>query len=758
MKYPELSPLRNAARTLSLVVLSLLSVFSTAVSGRAAELIDQTLCDINVLYLFSNPEEVDWSTVYYLNDAHGCRVDLVTVGTGGEFAYSRDIVPDRGIALHRFLVDPESRTVAGSSITDSVLAVLFRHHRPDIVLFGDDEFEGPLAALSSAIRNLQPNPSSVYGIKRIFRRMPNTAPADTSKSYVTLNRQELFNRFQDRMKLEMPILYPWLQIDQFGDAGQIRYEMVLDRVSSPAPVPDFLSHMPTNRLVPLFDTSLVAGPLKNSFQNRTKNFLSLFALARREVGSQRIGNMIGGFKELATLWQQVQSENLLTGYTDLQSYVNDLVDRAQAAVLHEIGMAWDGDIILRDSPHGPKLKFRAALSVNGPSPLEMSFIRFKPYWDTADVVLDDRSIRIEPHQSFVREYLVDIEPQHLEARMPESLVFAADVVYGDIPLTVTSAIPIWESPELRIDFEPDFFFVKPQARVDVDRVVSSMNWKAVIYKPMYYHGTVHLNLSTPRGVFAGAYRQDWQLEKERTTETIRIPFSVSNLFELGIHQQTISLSLDGKVVASDTGRIRIASCDVADTINIGLMPDTTGVLEDILRMAETAYWPLTDRALQTGDLEAYDVILVGPGALRRYPSFRDVSGRIEEFVRYGGSLVILGQPRGWPEGSLPVAFTPTTETRRSAELLNRIPDARVLNNPYTISDANLLGWMEKPVEVSAAVVSPAEKVYVTPSGATLLSVTRLGEGQIIFCGLPLVEQISQLNIEAIHLLANLLNY
>jgi hypothetical protein len=37
-------------------------------------------------------------------------------------------------------------------------------------------------------------------------------------------------------------------------------------------------------------------------------------------------------------------------------------------------------------------------------------------------------------------------------------------------------------------------------------------------------------------------------------------------------------------------------------------------------------------------------------------------------------------------------------------------------------------------------------------------VTRIGEGQVIYCGLPLVEMISELNIEAIHLLANLLNY
>jgi hypothetical protein len=58
----------------------------------------------------------------------------------------------------------------------------------------------------------------------------------------------------------------------------------------------------------------------------------------------------------------------------------------------------------------------------------------------------------------------------------------------------------------------------------------------------------------------------------------------------------------------------------------------------------------------------------------------------------------------------------------------------------------------------SAVMSPAENIYVTPSGAALLSVSRLGDGQVIYCGLPLLEMVAELNIEAIHLLANVLNY
>ena len=750
----------RGARTLlcAMVIVFMAIVFLLPALSSAASLIDRALCDVEVLYLFEDPQQVDWPTLYYLNDKHGCDITLLTVGEGREFEHHFDEIPERGITLHRFLIDSDAPTTAGASISDSILAVLFRQRRPDVVVFGDREFDNPLANVASAIRSLPDDPSSVYHIRRIYRLASLDTPADSASRFVTVNRRELFTRYRDRMELEVPVLYSWLDVSRFSDARQVRYEVLVDRVLTRAPSPDFLSNMATNRLVPLFDTAFSDGALKNAFLNRTRNYLSLYSLARRTIGSQRIGNLIGGFKELATLWQQVRSESLLEGYTDLKPYMSALVESAQHAVLKEIGMQWDGEIILRDSPHGPKLKFRAALSVNGPTPLELSFVKFLPYWDSTEVVLDDRSLKITPHQSFVREYLVDIEREHLEAQMPESLVFVADIVYGDIPLTVTSALPIWEAPDLKISFEPDFCFVKPQEQIEVDKVVSSLNWKAVITKPLYYHGTARLNLQTPRGVFAGAYRQDWQLEKDRTTETVRISFSVSNLFELGVHEQTISLSVGGKQVAADTGRIRIASCEIDDRTTIALMPDTTGLLEEILRMAEASYWPLTDRALQTGDLEAYDVILIGPGAVRNYPSFRDVSGRIEDYVRYGGSLVILGQPRDWPEGVLPVSFVPGHETRRSADLLNRIPGAKILSRPYVISESNLLSWMEKPTDITAAVISPTEKVLVTPSGAALLSVSRVGQGQVIFCGIPLVELISELNIEAIHLLANLLNY
>jgi len=728
-----------------------LLVFAGAVNG--STLIDQTLTDLQVLYVFEDPQTIDWPTLYYLSETSACRIDLLTVSSGRGFLYQTQEIPDRAIFMHQFAVNPDD-----PALLDSVLAVLCRVRPPDIAIIAATEPASAVSKLAEKLQSLSPPAGSIYGLRKVYREQRDGSDTTTSGRIVTIGRREMSERYHDRMALEIPVLYPWFRVETLRDVRLMRYQLIWAQGPAGQADPDFLSGLEPLRLMPLFDTLLVDGAVKESFINRARLFIMFFDISRRTVGAKRVDNAIAGYKALLALKDQVQSEPSLSGLPDFKPYLDNLATRAQKAVLDEIGMDWQGEIALRDSPHGPKLKFRASLSVNGPQTVELAYVRFRPYWDSTEILLDSISRKVPPHQSFVREYLVDIDRTRLEATMPESLVFAAEIVYGSVPMTVTSSVPLWERPDLKIEFHPDFFFVPPTAQVEVDKIVSAMNWKAIITKPRYYHGTVTLNLETPRGVFAGAYKQSWQLDRDRVTETVRIPFSVSNLLDMGVQNQSITLAVDGRVVAADTGILRIASCKLDDKVTIGLMPDTTGLLEDILRMAGANYRPLTDRTLQTGDLEAYTVILIGSGALRDYPSFQLITGRLEDYLRNGGSLVLLGQPSDWPQGALPVAFTPSIENVTAVELLNRLPQADLISRPYAISDDNLLSWMQMRRRVSAAEISPAEKVHVTPTGATLLSVTKLGEGQVIFCGFPLVEMVSELNVEAIHLLANILNY
>ena len=103
-------------------------------------------------------------------------------------------------------------------------------------------------------------------------------------------------------------------------------------------------------------------------------------------------------------------------------------------------------------------------------------------------------------------------------------------------------------------------------------------------------------------------------------------------------------------------------------------------------------------------------------------------------------------------------MVPDAEEISGTDAIVRLQDARLLSQPYKIDQAQLLADFGAHRPVDAADVAPAERVLVTASGGTLLSVSRIGDGQIIFCGMPLLEMASELKLDAIHLLANLLNY
>jgi len=733
------------------LLLAVLMIPATPVA--AADPAAYVMSDVRVLYLADDAASIDWPTIYYLNNEYGCRIDIVWLQAREQYRATRMAHPDKGLYFHYFYLPPgEERYL------DSVAADLFADRHPDIALLSAPTGEALYAAFRNRILAMEPSSTRRFNILKIYQQADKRTPALDSTGAVVLNGREMAARCADRMRSEIPLLlntgYRWNE----SHSPLVRYDLLKNQIADAPPGIDFLTGIPHNRLVNTIDDLLPRGPKKLTLIRQAREFQSSLQAAGRFADRERVEALVRGYRALYDLVTATDNDPLFDSQTDLRFYTGDLLARTERLALAEAGVRWDGRVILRDSPHGSRLKFRAALSADGPRQVELRTVQFRPYWDSVAVVLDSTTRVITPHQSFIREYLVDIDRGRLSAQQPESLVFTADIAYGSLPMTVRNTLAVWQADDLSVRFEPDFYFVPPVANLDIDRVVSPMNLRVLVSKPLDFEGTVQLNLQTPRGLFAGAYQQEMTLERGKTAETVRIPFSISKLFELGLQRQTISIVRDGQILSADTAVVRIASCRIDDKTTVAFLPDTTGLLEDILNMTEAAFRPLTDRGLVTANLDAYDVIVVGSGAFRQYPSFRDMKDRLETFLRHGGSLVLLGQPEDWPEGVLPVSFVPGIELVDGTEITNRIPQANVLSRPYKIVEANLMSSFFKRRDVAAAAMAPTERVLVTPSNASLLAISRIGDGQIIYCGLPLLEMIARLDIDAIHLFANILNY
>ena len=726
------------------------TVWLTASTGNAQDNDPSriALSDLRILYLYDDPQSIDWPSLYYLNDWYGARIDLVTVKAGDTFIPRQASLEDAQIYAHSFiLADSGARF-------DLVLHSLSEYRYPDIILIGDVNSNKLAQSLSVYLTRLSNDSAKLFNVVKVFRAVDSLGRSIG----VSVNGRELADRYRDRMQQDIPKLYPQFDLTRIGTQPMLHYELLANRLDEASARGDFLSGLGNNRLGSIIDKRLPDGAIKDALSKRVKTYFSMISLSTGAYGKKRAEHLLTGLQELRTLQQQARAEARLNETPGFAMYLDEQVGKLQRLALDEIGLKWEGRIIVRESPDGPRVKFVATLASDGPTEIELNEVRFEPYWDTTKVILDGEPKRIQPHQTFVREYLVEIDRQRLEAQQPESLLFSASLAYGRMPFNVVSSVPIWQAPDLSVAFVPEFLFIPPVPTLNVDKVVDSRTWKAVITKPPHFYGDVRLQLETPRGLFAGAYLTERQMEKGETSEIVRIPFTVSNLFELGIQPVTIALYTNGKMITSDTAIIRMASCQIDDKIKIGFLPDTTGLLEDILRMTGAGFQPITDRSLATADLDMYNLIVIGSGSFRDYPSLRNLKDRLTDYVRHGGSLVLFGQPLDWPESMLPVGFVPGEEKISGREVLNRIPNANALSKPYVVSDRGLLDLLERKQMLPSAVVSPAENIYVTPSGAALLSVSRLGDGQVIYCGLPLLEMVAQLNIEAIHLLANLLNY
>jgi hypothetical protein len=732
------------------ILLTVLCLNSAAV-GTDGGGINYALCDVQVMYLFEHEDDIDWPTLYYLNDAIGCRIDLVSLHTSAIWRAHSSQIEHKQIFVHRCFVPPDTTAM------DSLLARTLAERKPDIVLVGVSRPDSLLSALVDTLMALPAEPGELFPLVRVYRV---SEPKDLRllDDRVIVNTRELHERYRVRIEREVPSLFPRYMSPEQLRQQLTAYELIYRRTEPSTPQATFLSGLETFRLLTIINETFTTGPQQRTYAKLAHEYISAFKAAQFAVGKKRTELLVRGYKQLTQLMEP-PSVGAAAGFAPpYHRYLNSLFERAEYVVHRAVGLNWSGTILRRDTPHGEVVKYRIAVSSNGPQPVELSEITFHPYWDTDPILVDGEPRRIAPHQSFVREYLVDIPPERLTAQQAESLLFTAQLHYGATPVEIHSVLPIWTKPEINVRFEPSYFFVPPVPSLDVDRMVASMNWRVIIAKPSGYAGEARLDLETPRGLFAGAYRQTVRLERGKTLEVVPIPFSISNLFELGIQQQIIRLSIDDRVVAADTARVRIAECKVPAKVSVGFLPDTTGQLEDVLRMANVNFQPLTDRTLITGNLEAWDVIVIGSGASRSYPSLPEAKDRLEQYLKYGGSLVIMGQPDDWPGNVLPVAFTPLTELVDQDDIQELISPARVMSTPYRITTKGLLSHFYRHREATAAVIAPAERVLATPNGSALLSVSRIGNGQIIYCGLPLLDMIARLDIEAIHLFANLLNY
>lgn len=173
---------------------------------------------------------------------------------------------------------------------------------------------------------------------------------------------------------------------------------------------------------------------------------------------------------------------------------------------------------------------------------------------------------------------------------------------------------------------------------------------------------------------------------------------------------------------------------------------------------------LTDAELATGDLSAWNVIVIGIRAYSMRPALAAAQPRLNEFVRNGGTLIVQYQSADFP-APLRIALgrSPERVVDEATPVKLLEPGNPLLTTPNRITDADFDGWVEErghsfaeSWDAGYAALTETADAGQDPQRGGLL-VAHPGKGTYIYLSFALYRQLPELVPGSYRLLANLLS-
>jgi len=208
---------------------------------------------------------------------------------------------------------------------------------------------------------------------------------------------------------------------------------------------------------------------------------------------------------------------------------------------------------------------------------------------------------------------------------------------------------------------------------------------------------------------------------------------------------------------------RIVDIKLAPNLRIGYIMGTGDDVPDAIEALGVMPHVLTSAELASGDLSAYNTIVVGIRAYSALPALAAAQPRLNEFVRSGGTLIVQYQSSNFPA---PVPLSLGRAERvvdESAPVKLLATDNLLLTSPNVLTSADFDGWVEERGHsfleswdsAFAALTETADPGQDPQRGG--LVVAHAGKGTYIYVSYALYRQLPELVPGAYRILANLLS-
>jgi hypothetical protein len=429
--------------------------------------------------------------------------------------------------------------------------------------------------------------------------------------------------------------------------------------------------------------------------------------------------------------------------------------RAYSALAEAAGIEWKGHLEIRDTPFGKTGKLSLDLNVTGPKAILLSCFKFLPRGGEP-IIIDSISKTIEPHQRFYREYPVDLSAVDFQPETGDSLLFSVEAVIDNVSLALYLPYREFDEREVGLTILPGYAFLEPFTEDQLTALAQPFDWQLRSTKPYASELTGTIKLDNPDGIVVGTFDENVFMPVGITSKCIDIHLAAGR--SIGFNRRTVKVSLvvGGQTVAQTQADVQVIRCKIPDTRDIALIPGPDGRAEDFLRLTRASFQPLTTRGVMRAPLDAYDLVVIGSDADKYYDILRGTRDRLRHFVNNGGDVVIFGQGFDWPHDLFEFSVYPA-RISADRQLHFTHQDHSILNFPYKIDIIKLARGIAGTTSLHPAIIDGGAEIVSAGELGSYLQVVKIGDGYVVYCGLPLFEMAANLDVEAIHLLANILN-
>ena len=221
------------------------------------------------------------------------------------------------------------------------------------------------------------------------------------------------------------------------------------------------------------------------------------------------------------------------------------------------------------------------------------------------------------------------------------------------------------------------------------------------------------------------------------------------------------------IVHSATSRVRLARLALPRLTRVGYVRGAADRVPEALASAGVPIVLIDADALARGDLSRYDAIVIGSRAYGTEPALVANNGRILDYARRGGLVIVQYQENAFAQGGYapyPLTMTrpPGRVTDETAPVTILDPAARVLRVPNVLGADDWRGWVQ---DRGLDFAQTWDQAYTTviamhdPGEAPLpggLLIAKVGKGTWVYTGLAFFRQLPAGVPGAYRLFANLL--